>query len=336
MLVSDRAKGLVKLGTPDYLDVVSMPDLFHFNQQLAQSIGALIGKAWKKSYEAYQKTEGYYSQRKPLEDEWLSLDNCRRYYQNGIHGIHKAIQPYTEEGLFTTSKTIRQAIVASVSIIEKQAKRINKEVNEKVISKVFDQIPSIVKGIESWQEWTEQRGALFVEKLNIGKNEDELKNWLLHDLLPVYIWELNLRRVPSKKKNKRLKKVYKGLLEKARNKLDQSDLINILAEGVYRQCLDWAEQTANTFQRSSSKVEGRNGYLSFVHKANRGMPAQRLEVLTVVHNYDIRGWDNKTPAQRLFRQDFPDLFEYIFQNVTGFSEPRKRKSNSLIINAVQP
>jgi len=92
-LVSDRASALVELGKSEYFGVGSMPDLFHFNQPFAQSLGAAIGKAWKKSLKAHQDSKGYYSHRKPLEDEWLRLDICRRRCQNGFFGIHKAITP---------------------------------------------------------------------------------------------------------------------------------------------------------------------------------------------------------------------------------------------------
>ena len=95
----------------------------------------------------------------------------------------------------------------------------------------------------------------------------------------------------------------------------------------YEACKKWAERMARTFQRSSSQVEGRNGYLAFVHKANRGLPEQRLKILTVVHNFDIRGVDERTPAERLFDREFPDLFEFVLENVTGFVVPRaSRKS----------
>jgi Family of unknown function (DUF6399) len=304
-LVSDRATGLIKLGTSEYFDVCSMPDLFHFNQELGKNIGATIGKAWKKAKETYTQSTGYYSQRKPFEDAFLELDICRNRYQNGIHAIHKAVQPFTPEGVFTTAKIIKDAINAGIEIIEQQAQRIEKEVKDKVIAKVNNQIPDIIK-------------------------------WLIHYLLPVFIWELALRRIHVKQKNKKLIKAYNEILQKARDKLKGSNVEKHMGPEKYQQCLEWAEQTARTFQRSSSQVEGRNGYLAFVHKANRGLAEQRLKVLTVVHNFDIRGWDKKTPAERLFKQGFPDLFEFVLQDVTGFAEPRASKRNRLIISSVAP
>ncbi|MFT5911244.1 MAG: hypothetical protein ACI9XO_002774 [Paraglaciecola sp.] len=108
-----------------------------------------------------------------------------------------------------------------------------------------------------------------------------------------------------------------------------------LNEAQTQVCLKWEDRIVQSFQRSSSQVEERNGYLAFVHKANRGLPENRLQVLTVIHNFDIRREDGSTPAQRLFDRNFPNLFEHILENVTGFVEPRKRRRNSLIVNTVQ-
>jgi len=43
-LVSDRAKALVKLAEDDYLATLSMPDLFHFSQDICTAVGAKIGR----------------------------------------------------------------------------------------------------------------------------------------------------------------------------------------------------------------------------------------------------------------------------------------------------
>lgn len=91
----------------------------------------------------------------------------------------------------------------------------------------------------------------------------------------------------------------------------------------------WAQDIARSFQRASSKIEGRNGYLAFIHKANRGLSEQRLSVLTVIHNFDIRFYDDKTPAERLFKREFPDLFEFVLESVTSFPEPRHDKLKPL-------
>jgi hypothetical protein len=72
--------------------------------------------------------------------------------------------------------------------------------------------------------------------------------------------------------------------------------------------LAWAEWMTKKFHRSSSAVEGRNGFLSQMYHNGRGLTAKRLRALTVIHNYGIKRLDGTTAAMRLFDREFPDLF----------------------------
>ena len=321
-LVSDRASALVELGKSDYFGVGSMPDLFHFNQTFAQSLGAAIGKAWKKALKAHQSSEGHYSQRKPLEEEWLRLDLCRRRCQNGFFGIHKAIHPFSPDGLFKKSKIIRQEIIRGLIDIEKQGRVIEKDISLKSVFKSHAQVKDIQKGVIDWQDWLNERVDNFCAQF--GNHQKVTKIWLLEYAVPFAYWLNFYRRIPAKKKNKRLRKQYQLLIAAAKKKFDTCPLHLKLSQTEKQQCWNWAKEIVCSFQRSSSQVEGRNGYLAFVHRANRGMSEQRLKVLGVVHNFDIRRADGTTPANRLFKRDFPDLFEFILENVRDFPEPRKR------------
>jgi hypothetical protein len=86
----------------------------------------------------------------------------------------------------------------------------------------------------------------------------------------------------------------------------------------------WAATQAKAFQRASSAVEGRNGYLSQMHHNHRGLPKRRYKVWTVLHNFDCRAPDGTTPASRFFRRSFPDLFETVFSQVGDLPRPRNR------------
>jgi hypothetical protein len=79
------------------------------------------------------------------------------------------------------------------------------------------------------------------------------------------------------------------------------------------------------FQRASSAVEGRNGYLAGMHHQQRGLPKRRYKVWTALHNFDIRAADGTTPAARFFKHSFPDLFETVCSNVGALPQPRQRK-----------
>ena len=193
--------------------------------------------------------------------------------------------------------------------------------------KTFDQIPQILDGVIQWQNWLKERLEKLL-RLSTYKEKEALKKWLLNYLIPFRYWPVILKRTARKKRNKRLISYYRKLAKQSKSNWEQHPLSQQFSAGQLDFYSKWADQIVASFQRSSSQVEGRNGYLAFVHKANRGMPLQRLKVLTVVHNFDIRNNNGKTPAERLFGQVFPDLFEFILQNVTGFPEPRKARNKS--------
>jgi len=79
-----------------------------------------------------------------------------------------------------------------------------------------------------------------------------------------------------------------------------------------QQWIDWAIWMCAKFQRTSSAVEGRNGYLSRLHHF---LTEQTLKVLTVIHNFDLKRDDDTTAAQRLFGKPFPNLFDWVVLNM---------------------
>jgi hypothetical protein len=64
-----------------------------------------------------------------------------------------------------------------------------------------------------------------------------------------------------------------------------------------------AAKLAEVFQRSSSNVEGRNGYLSLRNHQLRGLDHPRKRAcLTAVHNFFLTRPDGTTAAERFFGQ----------------------------------
>ena len=87
----------------------------------------------------------------------------------------------------------------------------------------------------------------------------------------------------------------------------------------------WAAEHARAFQRASSAVEGRNGYLSQMQHNHRGLPLRRYQVWTVLQNFAGRAVDGTTPASRFFRRSFPDLFESVLSQIDELPLPRQRR-----------
>ena len=90
-----------------------------------------------------------------------------------------------------------------------------------------------------------------------------------------------------------------------------------------QQWVHWGQWICSKYQRTSSAVEGRNGYLSKLHHAGRGFSEQSLKGLTIIHNFGLKRSDGTTAAQRLFGHSFPDVFEWMLMNITDLPMPRK-------------
>jgi Family of unknown function (DUF6399) len=89
-----------------------------------------------------------------------------------------------------------------------------------------------------------------------------------------------------------------------------------------------AQELAEVFQRSSSNVEGRNGYLSLRNHQLRGLDRPRKrECLTAIHNFFLTREDGTTAAERFFGQKPRSLFAAVLQSVdlppAPLSPPRR-------------
>lgn len=89
-----------------------------------------------------------------------------------------------------------------------------------------------------------------------------------------------------------------------------------------------AAKLAEVFQRSSSNVEGRNGYLSLRNHQLRGLDRPRKrECLTAIHNFFLTRADGTTAAERFFGQKPRSMFSTILESVelppAPLSPPRR-------------
>jgi hypothetical protein len=89
-----------------------------------------------------------------------------------------------------------------------------------------------------------------------------------------------------------------------------------------------AATLAEVFQRSSSNVEGRNGYLSLRNHALRGLDHPRKRAcLTAVHNFLLTRPDGTTAAERFFGQKPRSMFAAVLESVeippAPLSPPRR-------------
>jgi Family of unknown function (DUF6399) len=119
------------------------------------------------------------------------------------------------------------------------------------------------------------------------------------------------------------------LAERLRAPLFAPDsVLSALSPEAQDQLHDEAKRLAAVFQRSSSNVEGRNGYLSLRSHQLRGLDLPRKrECFTAIHNFFLTRPDGTTAAERFFRQKPRCMFTAILASVelppAPLSPPRR-------------
>jgi hypothetical protein len=105
-------------------------------------------------------------------------------------------------------------------------------------------------------------------------------------------------------------------------------VLSTLSPEAQDQLHDEAKRLASVFQRSSSNVEGRNGYLSLRNHQLRGLDLPRKrECFTTIHNFFLTRSDGTTAAERFFGQKPRSMFAAILDSVelapAPLSPPRR-------------
>jgi Family of unknown function (DUF6399) len=105
-------------------------------------------------------------------------------------------------------------------------------------------------------------------------------------------------------------------------------VLSVLSPATQKPLHDEAKRLATVFQRSSSNVEGRNGYLSLRSHQLRGLDLPRKrECFTAMHNFFLTRPDGTTAAERFFGQKPRSIFAAILESVelppAPLSPPRR-------------
>ncbi len=319
--VSDRALALVNLAVKKY-EVSSVADCFHFkyiiNKLCCLALSAKLNSA-KANYEEAQKSKELIDLR---TEQYIRIQFHTDIYVKTMRTISHVLHPFYDGYKPNTKNRVEQEINLELSRINQLT--IDCEIKDKykLISKAQNQVSDVVAVIPIWHDLVSDE----IEQMNLDDNQ---KYWFMSYLLPKMYWIQALNKTKYKPIREQLKK---ELQVCEQNKF----LIYEQSEDEYEILKEKAVELCRKFQRASSQVEGRNGFLSLINHNQKSFDNTRLEVMTVIHNFDTRGIDGKTPAERLFGKqiEFQPLFEYILNNFDDLPRPRKRKGR-LKINAVQ-
>ncbi len=315
--VSDRAKALVSLATSVH-KVSSVADCFHFkyciNKLLCLSLASKLRCSDSNMKEALETRNNELIN--DCSDKYAHIQFHTDLYVESMSNISQVLHPFRKGNQNNTIEFAEKNIHKELSNIKQVIDNCEITDKYKLFTKAEKQVSDLVSVIGLWHQIKEETlSAMTVPQLT--------KKWFENYLLPSTYWELAIQKTKHKPSRVRLKKELKKCYEIDQNQYLATEISNIESKRLKNDAINLCRK----FQRASSQVEGRNGYLSLINHNQRGFDDNRLKVLTIVHNFDTRGIDGKTPAERLFREKikFDPLFNYILENFGDLPRPRKRK-----------
>ena len=122
----------------------------------------------------------------------------------------------------------------------------------------------------------------------------------------------------AKTKSPDLKEAYKHAAYQAEEELNGNPYSHEYLKK--NDIVSWGKWMISNFQRTSSAVEGRNGWLSQMNHNGRGLSPKRLKSQTVLHNYYLKREDGTTAVERLFH----DSLEWVIDRMGDLPLPRNR------------
>ena len=331
-MVSDRAKALIKLAHTG-LRCPSIPDLFHLGHDLAKSYALCIFgrlrqakralEQAKQCLEKLQKNaaaepaqvaqaQGRVAACATSVHHWQEVGSAWRQHLSNLSCI---LHPWRlSDSIRQRSKEVEEQLGAELQAIERLLETNGLPMKKDTLDKVRKQLAGIAALVDLW--WQTVRQDLTQLAMT-----PRWTQWAEDVLLPLMYWQAQLRRTRHPGQKAQIARVLQAVEEAFERHACTRKLTPELLAGWKA----WAADHAKAFQRASSAVEGRNGYLSQMQHNHRGLPTRRYQVWTALHNFDCRTADGSTPASRFFRRSFPDLFESMLSQIDELPMPRQRR-----------
>src|SRR5215471_216686 len=331
-LVSDRAKALIKLAQKG-LCCPSIPDVFHLGHDLAKGYSLCIFghlrqakrdleqakqclEKWPKSAQAdpaqVAQAQARVAACATLVNHWQEVGSA---WRQGLSNLSRILHPWRlADSIRQTSQEVEEQLRAELKAIETLLETNGLPRKQDTLDKVHKQLVGISALVDVW--WQTVRQDLTQLAMT-----PRWPQWAEELLLPLMYWQEQLRRTrcPGQKAQIAL------ALQAVEEAFEWHPCTRQLKPEVLAAWKSWAAEHAKAFQRASSAVEGRNGYLSQMQHNHRGLPTRRYPVWTALHNFDCRATDGTTPASRFFRRSFPDLFESVLSKIDALPMPRQRR-----------
>jgi hypothetical protein len=348
---SDEASGLLAY-VEHYLEAHHSPDLFHVQHELVKAVSGPMATKERAAHKAVTEARD-------------QVERVQTYQHNGVHepGKHAAGRPpkelvspeQAEQALEVASrehqrlteqreqvKTHIRGIGHDYHFVDlERGVRRNGHLIASDLQAHIDHIRAIAQHEGLSQSALEriEKAERVVPKMQatidfvsgyVGQQVEQL------DLPQPISFAMHAKLIPSfyldrvaQTRTVEGGKPLRELAERLRAPLfEPGGILSDLSSETQDQLHDEATRLASVFQRSSSNVEGRNGYLSLRNHQLRGLDLPRKrECFTAIHNFFLTRSDGTTAAERFFGQKPRSMFAAILESVelapAPLNPPRK-------------
>jgi len=345
-VTSDLAKGLLA-HAKDGLGAHHSPDLMHVQQDLHRATGLPLQKQVQRTQEELQEYREW-EQRVALAREAYEQGPSRpgrppdfagrlataQAFQDGaqkrlaireqrqeqvagaIRGLGDDYHPFDRHsGAAVEVEELRRRLEARFGVIEAEGEQAALPPSSwPKINKARRVLPALVATLAWFWAQTQELGR----SLALDSAQQE---WFEQRVLPAAYWQQAAERGRDAADRQELRALAERLQSTAWSEGARPRGLNAEAERKVRAV---AQECVERWVRSSSCVEGRNGLLALRHHGKHGLSEQRLQALTVLHNYWVKRPDDTTAAERFFGQKPRDLFAWLLERLPDPPRPAKR------------
>jgi Family of unknown function (DUF6399) len=260
----------------------------------------------------FQKAQSSVEACEASVQHWQGVSSAWRQH---LSNLSRIMHPWRlVDATRQTSQAVAYQLQAALQALETLLETHGLPVKTDLLDKVRKQLAGISALVDLWWQTVRQDLDQIAMTPKWTTGAEEL-------LLPLLYWQEQLSRTRCSGQKAQIALV----LQVVQEAFERHPCTRQLTSEVLASWQAWAGEHARAFQRASSAVEGRNGYLSQMQHNHRGLPMRRYQVWTVLHNFDGRAADGTTPASRFFRRSFPDLFESVLSQIDELPMPRQRR-----------
>jgi len=348
---SDEAPGLLAY-VEHYLEAHHSPDLFHVQYELSKAVSAPMATkeraAYKAVAEAREQLEQVQTHLKTLDDNpekrgpgrspkapasleqaQQALEAASREHERLVLQREQMAQSLGAIGqayhFVDLERGVRRNGQLIASDIQEHIKQVRAIAQHEGLSQTglerIEKAERVVPKMQATIEFVSRYVGQQVDQLNLRQPI----SFAMHaKLIPSFY----LDRV-AQSRTVRDGEPLRELAERLRAPLfEPGGVLSALSPEAQELLHDEAKRLANVFQRSSSNVEGRNGYLSLRNHQLRGLSLPRKrECFTTIHNFFLTRPDGMTAAERFFGQKPRSMFTAILESVelppAPLSPPRR-------------